>query len=171
MDRVLYIGKFQPFHKGHKQVVEKLAKKHEELIIVIGGANFSYTKTNPFTSGERIEMIKKSIDVNFENVYIIPIIDIEDNILWPNHVTKYTPDFNCVYSNNPLVKKLFEDSGYTVKNIEMIERDIYTGTNVRNYLINDNDKWRKLVCDNVELLIEKFNGQNRLQLIVGDDYK
>lgn len=49
MDKVLYIGKFQPFHKGHQKVVERLIENHDELIIVIGGADSSYTKTNPFT--------------------------------------------------------------------------------------------------------------------------
>lgn len=58
MDRVLYIGKFQPFNKGHQEVVNRILKEHNQLIIVIGGADSSYTKSNPFTSGERIEMIK-----------------------------------------------------------------------------------------------------------------
>lgn len=171
MDKVLYIGKFQPFHKGHQKVVERLIENHDELIIVIGGADSSYTKTNPFTSGERIEMIKKSIDADFKDVYVIPIIDIEDNILWPNHVDKYTPEFDCVYSNNPLVQKLFTDAGYIVKEIDMVKRDIYTGTNVRNHMKEDNDKWKNIVPMTVEKLIEEFNGVERLQLIHGDDYK
>lgn len=165
MDRVLYIGKFQPFHYGHKKVVETLSDRHKELIIVIGGADSSYTPTNPFTSGERIEMIKKSIDVDFESVYIIPIMDIDDNILWPNHVSKYTPEFNYVYSNNPFVKKLFSDANYSVKSIDKFNRDEYSGTNVREYMKNNNPEWKNLVSDEVVELITEFNGVKRLQSI------
>lgn len=170
MDRVLYIGKFQPFHLGHKSVVERLAERHSELIIVIGGADSSYTEKNPFTSGERIQMIKETVDVDFENVYIIPIIDIEDNILWPEHVTKYTPEFDIIYSNNPLVKKLFSDAGYNVNKIEMVNRNKYTGTNARESMKNSTEKWKDLVSVEVKELIQEFNGVERLKTIHADDY-
>lgn len=127
-------------HKGHQEVVNRILKEHNQLIIVIGGADSSYTKSNSFTSGERIEIIKKSLNVDFKSVYVITLPDIDDNILWPSHVDKYTPEFNLLYSNNPLVEKLFSDAGYNVKNTGMIQRSKYSGTNVRKYILEDDNK-------------------------------
>ena len=55
--RGLYIGRFQPYHLGHQAVLEKIAKEVEEIVIVIGSAQESHTPENPFTGGERMEMI------------------------------------------------------------------------------------------------------------------
>lgn len=171
MDRVLYVGKFQPVHYGHKSVIEKLDKKHDELIIVIGGADCSYTEENIFTTGERVEMIKKSVDVDFESMYIIPVRDISDNTLWPHHVNKYVPSFHTLYTNNPLVQRLFIDSGYDVQDIEMVERNMYSGTKVRSYIKEDNkEKWQELVPDEVEDIISELNGFKRFQSIQQTDY-
>ena len=115
-------------------------------------------------------MIKETINVDFKNVYIIPIIDIEDNILWPNHVVKYTPEFDSIYSNNPLVKKLFSDAGYKVNSIEMVKREKYTGTNVRKSLKNDTGEWEKLVPEKVRELIYEFDGVERIKSIHSNDY-
>ena len=55
--RGLYIGRFQPYHLGHQAVLEKIAEEMDEIVIVIGSAQESHTAENPFTSGERMEMI------------------------------------------------------------------------------------------------------------------
>ena len=52
--KALYIGRFQPFHKGHLKILQKLAKKYDEIIIGIGSSQYSNTLENPFTSEERI---------------------------------------------------------------------------------------------------------------------
>ncbi|RLF50463.1 MAG: nicotinamide-nucleotide adenylyltransferase, partial [Thermoplasmata archaeon] len=53
--RVLFIGRFQPFHNGHAFVVSQF--NEYEIIFVIGSAYNSYSFENPFTAGERCEMI------------------------------------------------------------------------------------------------------------------
>jgi len=54
MNRVIYIGKFQPFHIGHKSVVEKLAERHSELIIVIGGGSIQGLE------GSKVKLVPES---------------------------------------------------------------------------------------------------------------
>ena len=55
--RGLLIGRFQPFHGGHLEVVRKIRtdRPAASLLIGIGSAEESYTWENPFTAGERIE--------------------------------------------------------------------------------------------------------------------
>ena len=56
---LLYIGRFNPFHKGHLEALKYIFSKDsiESLIIAVGSAQESYTLTNPLTGGERIEII------------------------------------------------------------------------------------------------------------------
>ncbi len=49
----LLIGRFQPFHNGHLEVVKTISKKCDRMIIGIGSAQLSHTFENPFTAGER----------------------------------------------------------------------------------------------------------------------
>ena len=57
MTRALFVGRFQPFHYGHLHAVESILKENDELLLVVGSAQMSHEPDNPFTAGERIEMI------------------------------------------------------------------------------------------------------------------
>lgn len=62
-DYTVFIGRFQPFHKGHYKVVKhalEITKK--KVIIVIGSHNEPRSSRNPFTTDERIEIIKAAFD-------------------------------------------------------------------------------------------------------------
>jgi nicotinamide-nucleotide adenylyltransferase len=167
MDRALYIGKFQPFHNGHKEVVENLVEKHNEVIVVIGGAEKTYDTTYLFTAGERIQMVKSSIDA--ESVYIIPVRDINNNAIWTDHINQYTPEYNCVYSNNPLVRRLYKETDDDLKNIDMVKRDELSSTNIRNKMIEDDELWKNLVPNEVVNLIQKYDGVSRIRELNNND--
>ncbi len=115
VSRAFYIGRFQPFHKGHLKVISEIAGEVDELVIGIGSAQLSHTQENPFTSGERILMISRSLESLDLYHYVIPINDIYRNAEWVAHVRSMTPPFTAVFSNNPLVSRLFYESGYEVK--------------------------------------------------------
>ncbi|MEM3715338.1 MAG: adenylyltransferase/cytidyltransferase family protein, partial [Nitrososphaeria archaeon] len=54
----VYIGRFQPFHNGHYAALKWILEKEKSpIILCIGSAQYSHTVENPFTAGERIEMI------------------------------------------------------------------------------------------------------------------
>ncbi|HJJ33958.1 MAG TPA: adenylyltransferase/cytidyltransferase family protein, partial [Methanocorpusculum sp.] len=57
--RGLYIGRFQPFHNGHKAVAEYIAEEADELIVGIGSPQISHEPQHHFTAGERILMITR----------------------------------------------------------------------------------------------------------------
>ena len=75
--RALYIGRFQPYHKGHHAVIREIASEVDEIIICIGSAQRSHEIENPFTAGERYLMISKSLRAEgINNFYIVPILDV-----------------------------------------------------------------------------------------------
>ena len=53
----LVIGRFQPFHIGHEFLVRKALDECDKVIVGIGSAEKCYTPENPFTCGERVDMI------------------------------------------------------------------------------------------------------------------
>jgi len=116
-ETALYIGRFQPFHNGHMEVIRQIKEKHERIVIVIGSAEKSHEVDNPFTAGERYEMIYKSMKLNLmdlKSTHIIPVRDINRSNLYVKHIETMCPKFDLVYSRNKLITYLFNEAGYVV---------------------------------------------------------
>jgi nicotinamide-nucleotide adenylyltransferase len=160
--RAFYIGRFQPFHLGHHRVIKQIANEVDELIIGIGSAQNSHTPENPFTAGERIMMISRSLKDLDLHYYVIPISDIYRNSIWVAHVKSMTPPFSVAYSNNPLVSRLFNEAGYQVLYSPMYNRIEYSGTEIRRRILCG-EKWEHLVPDAVVDVIDEIRGIERLK--------
>lgn len=172
MRRGLYVGRFQPPHKGHIEVVKEIIREVEELIIVVGSAQESHTFENPFTAGERVHMLKEALreeGVDLSRIYIIPIPDIEMNHVWPRYVSMFTPEFHVVYSGNPLVRRLFKEANYEVKAHKMVNRKMYSGKYIRSLMLKGDPKWKNLVPESVVKIIEEIEGIKRLQQVTSTD--
>ncbi len=61
-DYAVFIGRFQPFHRGHYHVATEALKKASKLIFVIGSHDAPRTPKNPFTTVERREIILSAFD-------------------------------------------------------------------------------------------------------------
>ena len=142
--RALFIGRFQPFHKGHLHAVTLLLKEYDELIIMIGSAESNDTD-NPFSPGMRIDMIRAAIPKKFHSrVLLVPVRDVNNHSLWVSHCISYLPFFSDVYSNNELVRELFKSKGYAVHNTPELKRSVYQGVRIRS-CITEQKPWQHLV--------------------------
>jgi len=169
MKRGFYIGRFQPYHNGHQAVLERIAEEADEIIIGVGSAQLSHTVDNPFTSGERVLMITRSLVSLGCPFYVIPIEDVQRNALWAAHVRSMTPPFDLCYSSNPLVVRLFREAGVTVQSPAMYERDRHSGTEIRRRMQNG-EAWEDLVPPAVVKVIHEIDGVRRLCQIAQDDH-
>jgi nicotinamide-nucleotide adenylyltransferase len=161
----LVVGRFQPLHKGHMDVIRKCAEESEHLTIGIGSAQYSHTPENPFTAGERYMMINKSLrDEGISNYSIVPIEDLNRYPVWVAHVVSLVPPFRRVYSNNPLTRRLFEEAGFDVRESPLYNRSIFSGTEIRRRIVND-EEWRPLVPEAVAEVLDDIDGVNRLKQI------
>ena len=168
MTRGFYIGRFQPYHNGHHNMVERIAEDVDELVLGIGSAGDSHSVKNPFTAGERIMMITKAL-VDYDLVtYAVPIEDLERNSVWVSHVQSMSPDFDVAYSNNPLVIQLFREADVEIRQSPMFNREVLEGTEVRERMINDGD-WESLVPEAVVEVVEEINGIERIQMVNDSD--
>ncbi len=167
--RALFLGRFQPLHKGHMSVIEDITSEVARLLIVVGSSQYSHSFENPFTAGERVWMIEESLVEAGLEATIIPVPDIHRNSLWVSHVETFVPPFDVCYMNNPLPTRLFREAGYEVRSFDLVERDRYEATRVRNRMVRDDGCWKELVPDAVARVIETVDGVQRLQDVTSTD--
>lgn len=166
----LVVGRFQPLHRGHMEVIRKCAEESEHLTIGIGSAQYSHTPENPFTAGERYMMINKSMrEYGISNYSIVPIEDLNRYPVWVAHVVSLVPPFRRVYTNNPLTKRLFEESGFEVRASPLYNRELFSGTEIRRRIV-EGEEWRSLVPDSVAAVIDDIDGETRLKQISRGSY-
>ncbi|MEM4528771.1 MAG: nicotinamide-nucleotide adenylyltransferase [Desulfurococcaceae archaeon] len=170
--RILFPGRFQPFHNGHLKVLEDLLKEYEEVIIAVGSAQEGFTCKNPFTGGERMEMINELIvKRGFKNkTWIVPIPDINMPLAWTTHVLSMIPRVNAIASGNPHVIYIFEWLGIPLIKIKLIEPEKYCGTYIRELMIAGDDRWRELVPPEITEYIDKIKGVERVRRVCKDEH-
>jgi nicotinamide-nucleotide adenylyltransferase len=169
--RGLFVGRFQPFHFGHLSVVKDVLKKVDELVIVVGSAQYSHQVNNPFTAGERLTMIRGALveaEVDVSRVWVVPVPDVHLHMMWVSAVEGYVPRFEVVFSNEPLTRRLFVEAGYKVSSIKFYERNKHCSTEIRRLMI-EGGKWEKFVPKSVAAFIKKIDGVNRIRDLCKSD--
>lgn len=161
--KALFIGRFQPFHKGHLKVIKYILKRYDNIIIGIGSSQYKNTKENPFSFNERKEMIEKTLENNdIENYKIIDIPDIHNPPKWVEHVLSIYSDFDVVATNNSFTKKLFEKKGYKVIETPLFNEKKFSGKEIRKKIKKD-DQWEKLIPNSTIDIIKKIDGIYRIK--------
>jgi nicotinamide-nucleotide adenylyltransferase len=166
-NRALFVGRFNPIHRGHLQVIEQILTQVDELIIAIGSSQESHTPSNPFTAGERVLMINevlKEAHVSLDQIYIVTVPDLHRNALYVHHLRSYCPPFDTAYSNNPLMKRLFSEAGIQVRPTENFDRDQLQGSHIRQRMLY-NDNWESLLPPAAVKIINSLNGIRRIHEI------
>lgn len=165
--RALYVGRFQPLHRGHIHSIKRILEEADELIIGIGSAQYSHTLENPFTCGERIEMVCRTVN-DLSRIIPIPVTDVHRHGIWVAHLCNLVPSFDVVYSNEPITVRLFEEEGFTVRSIPFYSRDVYNATKIRQKIIAG-EEWAQYVPENVFTFIKEIKGDERLREIAQND--
>ena len=143
----------------------------DELIIVVGSAQMSHELDNPFTAGERIEMIRRALDaegIDRGRYMLIPIPDAPAHTVWVSMVESQTPRFDVVYTNQPLTRRLMLEAGYEVRGIELYERERYEATEIRRRILVGED-WRDLVPEEVYRYLMEIDGVGRIRDLAKSD--
>ena len=165
MKRGLFVGRFQPFHNGHLEVIKRILKEADELVIIVGSSQYSHKLDNPFTAGERITMIRKALEeegIQLPRIWIIPVPDVHQHALWVSRIVGYSPKFDVVYANEPLTRRLFIEAGFNVEPMPMIKREVYLATEIRKRMLAG-ENWKELVPSSVTKFIKDIDGEMRLR--------
>ncbi|MDG6989112.1 MAG: nicotinamide-nucleotide adenylyltransferase [Nitrososphaerota archaeon] len=167
----VFVGRFQPFHLGHLEAVRYALKRVDYLYVVVGSAQRSHERNNPFTAGERIAMVKGALDGNGidpSKWMAIPIPDADSHSLWVATVVSMVPRFDAVFTNDALTFLLFKEEGFDVSSVPYLDRQKYSATNVRDRILEQKD-WESLVPKEVAELVKKFGGVERVRALIRKD--
>ncbi len=138
--RAAFLGRFQPFHIGHRQVVDKYSEEFEEFVLVIGSADVSREEENPLKAEEREELIREC----FPDLEVLFLEDNDSDEEWVGNLEGKT-EADVVISQNDLVKELVEEhTDMEVEDQELYDPEIYSGTEIRRR-IRSGEEWRYLI--------------------------
>jgi adenylylsulfate kinase len=128
--KALFIGRWQPFHNGHKWLIEQKLRQHIPVLIAV--RDVLPDENNPLRTEQTVEILQKLYDG--ENVEIMTISNIE--------------------SVNFGRKVGYEINEFTPPP----EIDIISATEIRNNLHEKNDVWKGKVDVRIHDLIIKYLG-------------
>ncbi|MFM7236797.1 MAG: adenylyltransferase/cytidyltransferase family protein, partial [Cyanobium sp.] len=75
-DVAVLIGRFQPFHLGHLQLVQAALARAKRLLLLLGSHQCAPDTRNPWSSAERQEMITAALPPELlDRVQFIPLRD------------------------------------------------------------------------------------------------
>ncbi len=175
MSVALLPGRFQPFHRGHLAIAQTAVADGHELLVMIGSAQEAATWENPFSAGERREMVATGMAAaGLAPRAIVAVADLNDYDRWVAHVVARLGPFDCVYSAvigggllgleaaNALVQRLFGAAGYRVIAPELQNRREWEGGSIRQALAAAG-AWETALQPEVAALVQRYGGPERLR--------
>jgi len=128
MSRAMFIGRWQPFHNGHKWLISQKLNEGKPILICV--RDIPPDDNNPFTTKQTIEMLKKVYET--ENVEVIKI-----------------PDIESVNFGRGVGYKIIEHKP---------ENDIYniSATDIRKKILNNDSSWKEHVDEKIQEDIKKY---------------
>ncbi len=158
----LFVGRFQPFHRGHLLVIEGMSKMCGKTIVAIASAK--QDRDNPFTFEERRDMIQRALQavdiIPRCDVAFVEIPDYATDAEWVNQLMERAGPFDTVWTGNEAVKKCFDGKSVEVKWIKEVPG--ISATEVRTRMREGGD-WKSLVPQEVASSIAAIDGVSRVK--------
>jgi nicotinamide-nucleotide adenylyltransferase len=157
----LFVGRFQPFHNGHLNVIKEILKRSEKITIVIGGPE-KRDERNPFSFRDRELMIRLALHgegISGKHYKIFKVFDVNGDDEW-NVKIKKLGTFDVAYSRNPWVRRCLKKIGIPVRKHAFYERYKNCGRVVRSR-ISEGKAWKGLVPIAVYKFILKLKSAER----------
>jgi len=163
----IFIGRFQPFHKGHLAAIKWILKREKKIFIVIGSTQESNTKQNPLLFSERKEIIRKTLlTEKIKNFKIYGLRDSPNDVFWAQKIlrlTKAKPENIIVFTQNPWTKRCFRKIKVKAKPHPLFFNKL-SATKIRNKIVQGK-KWTNLVPKSTLKTLKKINIKKRIQSI------
>lgn len=146
--RALVIGRFQPFHNGHRYLLLKALEIAENVVIGIGSSN-RIDVDNPFSFKQREKMLQEFIrqeKIEDKIIKIVPIPDVPDDNAWLTLTKQKVGTFDVSVGNNSWVNSIFKKGEIPVKKVPYYKRYLLEGQKIRK-LLKSGRKWENRVPD------------------------
>lgn len=183
-DLAVVIGRFQPFHFGHKKMIDQALEIADNVLILIGSANKPISHKNPITAEQRQHTILAAYE-DLHNLHVswLPDCDYADES-WQaavmSEVDKLSLKITVKKKNVCIVGYEKDESSYYLKtfnwNFEqvhpyiLLDQHVLDATFIRNNVYNNNQD--DVSCYLPEVSLEALQNSirnNRAQTV--DEYK
>lgn len=150
-DIVVFIGRFQPFHSAHSEILKKALEYGKKVYILVGSAYKARDIKNPWTWEERANIILSSYIKNNNIISNIKIVPLRDNLYndqkWAEDVQKIVLSDAKDNDKIAIIGHLKDDSSYYLKmfpqwdliNLENI--DGINATDIRNAYFSNTENF------------------------------
>ncbi len=130
----LVIGRFQPFHLGHKFLIEEAFALCEEIIIVICGPKMK-NDDNPYSYALRKQMLERFLAEEGYKTRVkkfFSSVDIPDDYKWRDIILKKAGKVDIVIGNNDeWSNSFFEEAGMPIARTGFYKRHLFEGRKIR----------------------------------------
>jgi len=110
---LVLIGRFQPFHNAHLEIIKRATALTDQLVIVTGSAKQPRTYKNPFTSAERAQMIKAATGGLTMRIHVEENIDtIYDDQAWAARIQGIVSKYRILGTKTGIIGHKKDDSSY-----------------------------------------------------------
>jgi bifunctional NMN adenylyltransferase/nudix hydrolase len=140
-DTLVLIGRFQPLHNAHLEIIKRATALTNQLVIITGSGKQPRTYKNPFTSFERERMIKAAAGGLAMQVYVEENIDtIYNDQAWAVRIQGIVSKYRTLGGQVGIIGHKKDDSSFYLdmfpqwgyEDVELIEflsavniRDLY----------------------------------------------
>lgn len=151
-DLLVFIGRFQPLHAGHQEVIERARSLAKNVLVLVGSAGVARSARNPFTFEERKNLIHTLYpDVNVQPVHdhtyndAAWILEVQQKVQsFVDYLEKETPRYKaknigligCAKDHTSYYLKLFPD--WASEAVQFVNP--LNSTAIRNMLWDDNNR-------------------------------
>ncbi len=155
----LVVGRFQPVHSGHAQLIQHAIEDCVEVTVVVGSSDAKPSLRNPFTFDERAAMLKA---VFGDRIRILGVPDLHDPPRYAAYVIERTGPVDRVFGNDNSTLDLFEDFGCDVERPGLKVRESWEGRTIRAWMAEGDSAWRKAVPAKVAEVLDSIEASKRL---------
>ncbi len=156
-DIALFIGRFQPLHRGHVFALRYIAARSRKVLVVIGSAQEKKTERNPFSARVRKAMMRAVLvkEKLAKKCKVFLLQDIPNDYEWVSYLDAHVPRYDVCFSNNARVLKLMRRSGKKVARVPLLSRRKYRATKIRKRM-RAGKEWRSRVPKAAQKRIRKI---------------
>jgi bifunctional NMN adenylyltransferase/nudix hydrolase len=175
-DTLVLIGRFQPLHTAHLEIIKRATALTDQLVIICGSARQPRTYKNPFTFDERAGMIRAATRGLNMQVYVEPNTDtIYNDQAWAVRVQGIVSKYATLGGRVGVIGHKKDDSSFYLdmfpqwgyENVELIEflsavdiRDLYFKRDVNMKFI------KGVVPETVFDFLDEFRHHEEYQQII-----
>ncbi|MBO7244364.1 MAG: adenylyltransferase/cytidyltransferase family protein [Alphaproteobacteria bacterium] len=154
MTTALTIMRLQPFHNGHKKIIDTMLKENKKVILLIGSMDLNDNK-NPYSFHTRKQMIESVYlaEIKSNKLIVQGIKDINNPPKWVDYVKKQLPlEASIYYCGYGQDADLFKEKGFKVKQFSRQDLPI-SGTLIREKIKINDPSWKQDVPPEIHFLI------------------